>query len=124
MSNLELDQSFLEKLDLLGSWGVLATDQSLNVSFWNGWLEKHSGLTSADVIGRNLLELFPELVRRRMDRYFLQVLEGILSLFIAGFAQVPFADAANRWGCWPPVICSKQSDSCHVWNKELFTAAA
>lgn len=76
MKSVDLDQSFLEKLDLLGSWGVLATDQDLQVTYWNGWLEKHSGKTAAEVAGRSLLELYPELVRRQMDRYFTQVLEG------------------------------------------------
>jgi PAS domain S-box-containing protein len=76
MSSMEFDQSFLEKLDLLGSWGVLATDKALNVTFWNGWLEKHSGMTATDVSGRSLLQLFPDLAARQMDRYFRQVLDG------------------------------------------------
>ncbi len=74
--SMELDQTFLEKLDLLGSWGVLATNQGLTVTFWNGWLEKHTGLAAGDVKGRNLLELFPDLAQRQMERYFQRVLEG------------------------------------------------
>lgn len=76
MRSLELNRSFLEGLDLLGSWGVLATDLELNITFWNGWLEKHSGLPAAQVKGHSVLEVFPDLVIRRMDRYFHQVLEG------------------------------------------------
>ena len=76
MKTLELNQTFLEGLDLLGGWGVLATDESLNITFWNGWLEKHSERAAADVLGQNLLELFPDLAARRMDRYFRQALEG------------------------------------------------
>src|SRR3984957_18243409 len=76
MKTLELNQTFLEGLDLLGGWGVLATDESLNITFWNGWLEKHSELAAADVLGQNLLKLFPDLAARRMDRYFRQALEG------------------------------------------------
>jgi signal transduction histidine kinase/ActR/RegA family two-component response regulator len=73
---MEFDHSFLRKLDLLGSWGVVATDRSLRVTFWNGWLEKYSGTTSAQALGRNLLELYPTLVQRGLDRYFQQVLDG------------------------------------------------
>ena len=76
MSSMEFDRSFLEKLDLLGSWGVFATDSGLKVVYWNDWLEKYTGLAAAAVSGRNLLELFPDLKDRQIDRYLHQVLEG------------------------------------------------
>jgi signal transduction histidine kinase/CheY-like chemotaxis protein len=76
MQSMEFDQSFLQKLDLLGSWGVVATDRALNVTFWNGWLERYSGKSSAEVMHRPLLEIYPDLRQRGLNRYFEQVLDG------------------------------------------------
>ncbi len=76
IQSMEFDQSFLQKLDLLGAWGVVATDRALNVTFWNGWLEKYSGKSAAEALHRPLLELYPDLTDRGLHRYFLQVLEG------------------------------------------------
>ena len=76
MRSLELNQTFLERLDLLGAWGVLATDRALMVTFWNSWLEKYSGFTAASAIGSSILQLFPDLAARRMAHYFQDVLEG------------------------------------------------
>jgi signal transduction histidine kinase/CheY-like chemotaxis protein len=76
MSSMEFDRSFLEKLDLLASWGVFAIDQGMRVTYWNGWLEKHSGIAASNALGQNLLELFPDLKQRQIDRYFRQALDG------------------------------------------------
>lgn len=51
--------------------GVLVLDREDRVSTWNGFMENHSGLAAADVQGRNLFELFPDLpatwLKRKMD---------------------------------------------------------
>ena len=51
-------------------FGMFSTDSKLSVTGWNSWLESHSGRTRQEVIGRDLLDLYPELVDRKMDRYF------------------------------------------------------
>ncbi|HEY76708.1 MAG TPA: GAF domain-containing protein [Thermoflexia bacterium] len=56
--------------------GVLVTDANLVVQLWNQWLEEHSGQAAREVIGRSLLELYPELVDRGLDRIYRDVLEG------------------------------------------------
>jgi len=56
--------------------GILVTDAELNVRGWNNWLETHSGRSAADVMGRNLLEVYPELVERGLDRYYRDALAG------------------------------------------------
>jgi two-component system, cell cycle sensor histidine kinase and response regulator CckA len=56
--------------------GVLVTDVDLNILTWNYWLEIHTGHPSAEVIGRNLLELYPELAERGYDEVYRQVLAG------------------------------------------------
>jgi PAS domain S-box-containing protein len=61
--------------DLAGH-GILITDADLKIRTWNRWLEEHSGLSAADVVGRNLLEVYTELEGRRLDRHYKWVLEG------------------------------------------------
>ncbi|HUR52889.1 MAG TPA: ATP-binding protein, partial [Gemmataceae bacterium] len=46
------------------------------VTRWNRWLEQRSGMAVADVVGRPLFEVFPDLVARRMERYYRQALTG------------------------------------------------
>ena len=41
--------------------GVFITDTELVVRSWNHWLERFTGLPSANVVGRPLLQLFPDL---------------------------------------------------------------
>ncbi|MFL5329371.1 MAG: ATP-binding protein [Gemmataceae bacterium] len=68
---------FLRQLDSLGDWGLLATDANLTVTSWNGWLQARSGLEEKQVVGRPLFELFPDLEKRGLERYFRQALSGL-----------------------------------------------
>src|SRR5215218_1029847 len=61
--------------DLAGQ-GILVTDADLNIRAWNRWLEEHSELSAGEVLGRNLLEVYTELEKRRLDRQYKWVLEG------------------------------------------------
>ncbi|MCX6032541.1 MAG: GAF domain-containing protein [Chloroflexi bacterium] len=73
---MDLDRATLRWLnDSVGN-GILTTDAGLVVRGWNQWLELHSGRPAADVLGRNLLELYPELVERRLDAFYAQALAG------------------------------------------------
>ena len=58
-------------------FGLFTTDIRLAVTSWNLWLENHSGLTRHEVVGKNLVNLYPEIVDRKMDRYFKEALEGL-----------------------------------------------
>jgi signal transduction histidine kinase len=61
--------------DLAGH-GIFITDAELTIRAWNRWLEEHSQLSAAEVLGRNLLEVYSELEKRRLDRHYRWVLEG------------------------------------------------
>ncbi|MEO7912009.1 MAG: ATP-binding protein [Roseiflexaceae bacterium] len=61
--------------DLTGQ-GVLITDTALTICGWNRWLEQHSGRRAVDVLGYNLLDVYPELVARHLDQYYQQALAG------------------------------------------------
>lgn len=73
---MEFSKNFLENLDHLGAWGVIATDQDLVVTGWNRWLEQRSGKSSSEVLGRRLDKIYPDLIQRKMDRYYRQALDG------------------------------------------------
>ncbi|WP_374518034.1 GGDEF domain-containing protein [Undibacterium squillarum] len=42
------------------SVGLIVVDQDQNVTFWNGWIEKHSGVVAADAVGKRIDEAFSE----------------------------------------------------------------
>lgn len=60
--------------------GVFTTDERLTITGWNQWLEVNSGIRAEDVVNRPLFEAFPELVTRRLDRYYRQALSGQMVL--------------------------------------------
>ncbi len=72
---LQANNAVLQGLERLAAQGILTTDTQLNGYSWNHWLELHSGLTAQQVIGRNLLEVYPELLERRLDRFYQQALK-------------------------------------------------
>jgi PAS domain S-box-containing protein len=75
-----LNAAVLRWMQDLAAQGILMTDDELNILGWNQWLEEHTERRAADVLGRNLLELYPELVERRLDRHYKWALEGQVSL--------------------------------------------
>jgi signal transduction histidine kinase len=80
-----LDEAISWGLHQFTCWGVLATDARLIVTGWNRWLENQSGRPAGEVVGRNLLEVFPELVSRRFDRFYRQALTGQVVLLSQRF---------------------------------------
>lgn len=65
--------------------GIFITDSRLRIIYWNHWLEKHSGYRASEAVGRNLLELFPELISRGKDRHYQQALAGQMVLLAHRF---------------------------------------
>jgi PAS domain S-box-containing protein len=77
---MQLNQATLEWLNDLTTQGILTTDTELKICSWNRWLEVNSGRQSSELIGHNLLEVYPELVTRRLDGYYKSALQGQSSL--------------------------------------------
>lgn len=83
-----LNAAVLHWMHDLAAQGIVTTDCELNVVEWNHWMEEHTGKRAAEVIGSNLLELFPELTERRLDRHYKWALEGqvrVLSQALHGY---------------------------------------
>lgn len=69
----------------LSNQGIFTTDAALVIRSWNKYLEEHSGLSAADVVGRGLLEVFPDLATRGLDAHFRAALEGEARILSHGF---------------------------------------
>lgn len=83
-----LNAAVLHWMHDLAAQGIITTDNELNVVEWNHWMEEHTGKGACDVIGTNLLDLFPELSARRLNRNYKWALEGqvrVLSQALHGY---------------------------------------
>ena len=83
-----LNAAVLHWMHDLAAQGIVTTDSDLYVVEWNNWMVEHTGKRAHDVIGKNLLELFPELIERRLDRHYKWALEGqvrVLSQALHGY---------------------------------------
>jgi PAS domain S-box-containing protein len=75
-----LNEAALRWMNDLSAQGIFMTDVELTVVGWNHWLEVHSGRTAAEMIGRNLLEAYPGLAERGLDKYYESALAGQVRL--------------------------------------------
>ena len=83
-----LNAAVLHWMQDLAAQGIVTTDSELKVVGWNHWMEAHTGKRASEVIGQSLLELFPELCERRLDRNYKWALEGqvrVLSQALHGY---------------------------------------
>ncbi|HET8781380.1 MAG TPA: ATP-binding protein [Pyrinomonadaceae bacterium] len=83
-----LNAAVLHWMHDLAAQGIVTTDSELKVVEWNHWMEEHTGKRANDVIGRSLLDVFPELTERRLDRNYKWALEGqvrVLSQALHGY---------------------------------------
>lgn len=56
--------------------GLFITDREYRIGFWNQWLEQHTKHKAAEMVGRNLFEIYPDLVARNIARYYLEAVNG------------------------------------------------
>lgn len=83
-----INSAVMQWMHDLAASGIVTTDSDLNVVEWNRWMEEHTGKRAVEVIGVNLLDLFPELTARRLDRHYKWALEGqvrVLSQALHGY---------------------------------------
>jgi signal transduction histidine kinase/CheY-like chemotaxis protein len=80
-----LNAAVLHWMQELAPQGILLTDSALNVVGWNRWLEERSGRRCKDVLGKNLLELYPDLIDRGLDASYKDALSGQVRLLSQRF---------------------------------------
>lgn len=71
-----LDAALLRWLEEHGDRGVFTTDGELRVQTWNRWLETATGVTTREIVGRPLFEVFPTMIERGFDQYYAEALSG------------------------------------------------
>lgn len=69
------DQAIFQTGDLLDA-GVLATDQELRITGWNRWMEAATGWSAPEVLGRSILDIFPEMAGSRGEGVLRRALGG------------------------------------------------
>ena len=95
-----LSEALLQGMAEATCLGVMTTDDNLKITGWNHWLETNSGIPSIDLVGRSVLEAFPELVSRRLERYYRQAISGqmvLLSQRLHGYL-LPFPPSVAEIG--------------------------
>lgn len=65
--------------------GILTLDADLVIRGYNRWLESASGLSGADVVGRPILDVFPELRGGHAEAAFRRALDGMTTVFAQRF---------------------------------------
>jgi PAS domain S-box-containing protein len=83
-----LNTAVMHWMHELAAQGIITTDSELNVVEWNRWMEEHTGKRASEVIGKSLLDSFPELTARHLDRHYKWALEGqvrVLSQALHGY---------------------------------------
>ena len=83
-----LNAAVLHWMQDLAAQGIVTTDSELKIVGWNHWMEEHTGKYASEVVGANLLDVFPELTERRLDRHYKWALEGqvrVLSQALHGY---------------------------------------
>ena len=60
--------------------GCFVTDVQLRVVLWNRWMELHSGRSASEVLGRSLLDLYPDVSDREIKEYYQSALEGRVTI--------------------------------------------
>lgn len=72
----DLQAATLQWLNDLTDQGIMTTDAELRIQGWNRWLERSSGHKAADVLGRLVFDIYPDLIERHLDTWYQQALNG------------------------------------------------
>jgi PAS domain S-box-containing protein len=83
-----IKEILLEKL----SMGVLLIDTNYTISYFNNWLQKHTGYTENDVINRSIFDVFPEIKKRGKDSYVLRCVQNSHSMLLSPLIHQYFLD--------------------------------
>ena len=74
--NFSAPDAMLGWMQEIAPYGIFTTDADLRIRSWNRWLAHQSGLSPERVVGRLLVEVFPDVQVRRLDEHFRRALAG------------------------------------------------
>jgi PAS domain S-box-containing protein len=76
-------------------FGIIITDNELNITDVNNWIENNSGKAADFLKGKKILEVFPEIRERKLDHFLNEAREGasviLTALFHKYFLRFPVA---------------------------------
>jgi PAS domain S-box-containing protein len=76
----ERDAGLLSWIQQFAPYGVVTLDEAFQIQSWNHWMEVHSGKRLAEVAGKSLFTLFPDLHERKLVPHFERALQGEFSV--------------------------------------------
>jgi two-component system, sensor histidine kinase and response regulator len=76
VSSLTGSESLCNWIFRYADFGIILTDTELRITDVNRWIENHSGKQSHALKGKNILDMFPEIVKRGNDRHLADALNG------------------------------------------------
>jgi PAS domain S-box-containing protein len=79
----------------LSDRGIFTTDDKLIVRTWNPWLEAQTGMPAAIAIGSSLIDLYPSVKTRGLDRYYANALAGEVHVLSERFHKFLIPIARN-----------------------------
>src|SRR5262249_28902863 len=71
--------------------GIVITDTRLVIQDWNVWMEIHSGILKADVVGKPLLDQYPDIGTRGLNRLYEDALQGHVRILSHRFHEYLFS---------------------------------
>lgn len=76
--------------------GIILVDEQYQIQFWNSWLEEYSGIAEEEVMGENLLKVFPVFDKPYYRAMFQNVLTNHQNMFFSGAFHPIFVDPNHR----------------------------
>src|SRR5215467_12138245 len=86
-----LESSVLGWLNKQALQGIVITDTRLVIQDWNVWIEVHSGISKAEVVGKPLFDQYPEIVTRGLNGMYEDALQGHVRILSHRFHQYLFS---------------------------------
>lgn len=87
-------------MEEIAPYGIFTTDTALTISSWNRWMVAHSGKPAETVIGRGLVDVFPDLAPRRLDEHFHRALAGQIAVLSTALHKhlLPLPPVSREFG--------------------------
>jgi PAS domain S-box-containing protein len=74
--DIRRDEALLSWIEKYAPYGVVTLDESFQIRTWNHWMTAHSALKAADVQGKIIFTLFPDLKARGLLSHFERASQG------------------------------------------------
>ena len=93
-------EAMLGWMEEIAPYGIFTTDTTLKIRSWNRWMVAHSGKSAESVIGRALVEVYPDTAARRLDEHFQRALGGQIAVLSTALHKylLPLPPVSREFG--------------------------